>query len=238
MNAVARLFPQFMTRLHLAAGVLVVVVFAVLVGSGMRWYYGNALADARVRENNLLAELDTTRTVAGGAERRAFIAENEKELAEALNERQQDYMNDQDRRLRAVAGALVALETRLGVDATAVAHGDSTEIPWEYHDRSIDVRLRLGFPGQIAPNPEPPVTGRIDLSARVRPTIAISCGPDGVFSNATVDDERFSIEELQTTMAEDVACIKRPGFPRLFPRLEPATGIAVAVGLVLGLALR
>lgn len=214
--------------------ILAALAVALLTGGLVWWFQGNKLVDIQRERNNLLAERDTLRQVAGGWERAAMTAASEKELLEGVNEELQDHLDDTDRRLRSITSAVLELRDSQGIETHAVSRGDSTTIPWSYQDESVTLRLALAFPGMIRPDPTPPVTGTLDLGVTIRPQIAISCDPDtgAPYANIEAGDERVTVQDLVTTVDEEVACLaaKRPSLGSLIPQPTIGTGIAVGAG--------
>jgi hypothetical protein len=221
---------------------IAVSTLAILAGFGVgRWWYGNRLIDARRERANLLAAADTLREVAGGWERRAFIAESEKVLAEKASEELREHLDDQDRRLRSLTTAVIRLSDSQDVDTVAESRGDSTSIRWTHADSTVDLAVALAFAGMIRPDPNPAVRGTVDVGVTLRPEIAVSCDEDRgePFTNIRLGDDRVTVTDLVTTVDEDVACLaaKRPSLGSLIPQPTIGTGIAIGAGVVAGFML-
>lgn len=215
-----------MFRNKVFVGLAVFFTVALLAtGFGLaRWWYGRQLREERIDRINAEARADTLRQVAGGWEQRALLAENQKELAAAVNEEMRNYLERTDRRLRALTNVVAVVEDRLGIDTNALARGDSTEIHWQHADSVIDLRVALAFPGMVRPDPEPAVTGTADIRARVAAQIGLSCDPatGAPFANASVMDRRIAVTALDVTVDEGVSCLPpAPKFGPLDLGLEP-----------------
>lgn len=220
----------------IAAGVIALA----LLGAGIGWWWqGQRMIDVQRDRANLLAANDTLREVAGGYERRAFIAESEKALAEKASEELREHLDDQDRRLRSLTTAVVALRDSRPVETTAVSRGDSTSIRWQHADSTVDLAVALAFAGMIRPDPNPVVTGTVKVGVTLRPEIAVSCDEDRgePFTNIRLGDDRITVTDLTTTVDEDVACLaaKRPDFfGSILPTPSMASGIVFGAGVVAG----
>lgn len=226
-------------------GVLVGLLVLLLAGFHVyRWAVERQMADARVELANAKAEADTLRLVAGAHgdsvrlwERRARILTDD--LDEAVDElgilgRR---LEEADREAQVLASMYVEVRDSRVLESTARAGRDSTHIGFAFADSLFEVKGITSFPGRITPDPEPQALTALEIRARIRALLSVSCDEDGApYGEAQALDPRVRVVDLQVAVARRVSCFPPPpGFLDLIPQPSIGTGVVAAAAFVAGM---
>lgn len=216
--------------------VVIVTILAVLVAGGVWWYWSGKEADAKRDAANLEAERDTLETwwldeQAGRreAERRAFTAEDEKGVAEALNEDLRESLRQHGLRARAVANVAIEARDTLRLEAEATT-GDTIRFSATHSDSTFEVGVDAEIVGQRA-------LATVSVLARVRQQAVISCDEEGAPRvHVETVDRRVKVTALDATVDEAVACFGRrpPALLDLRPQVTLGNGLLAGGAFALG----
>lgn len=217
--------------------ILAVILFVVMIFMG-RHYRQKALDQAVNAHNALAAAESTAQIEIGQWQRRAFIAEGEKELLEHASEKNERRIRDLNARIRESHNVSVSVDAELR--GTSAARHDSTDtyIPIDIVEYTPTDTLRAQGGVKIQDHAVP-ATAPIDVDLRITTSLGFNIvvfddpetgGPAALLSTTSPwvkDATVHSIVDRRNTALDD----SKPSRLKWF-----ATGLAAGVGVSMYLA--